>query len=136
MCFDGPVLSPATRRGAEERRANRRSRCAGHRDNPKKYEFSPSAVHVKAGRRIRLKITAIDRDHGFTISVVPESADAPIHPSLEFDPPQGNNGWKLKKSEETKIEFVAKTAGTYEFRCSVACGIHHGRMKGQLVVDP
>jgi len=102
----------------------------------KKYEFSPSAVHVKAGRRIQLKITAIDRDHGFTISVVPESADAPIHPSLEFDPPQGNNGWKLKKSEETKIEFVAKTAGTYEFRCSVACGIHHGRMKGQLVVDP
>jgi cytochrome c oxidase subunit II len=102
----------------------------------KKYEFSPSPVHVKAGMRIQLKIAAIDRDHGFKISVVPEGADAPIHPGLEFDPPQGNNGWKLKKSEETKIEFVAKTAGTYEFRCSVACGIHHGRMKGQLVVDP
>jgi len=102
----------------------------------KKYKFSPSAVHVKAGMRIQLKITAIDRDHGFKISVVPEGADAPIHPGLEFDPPQGNNGSKLKKSEETKIEFIAKTAGTYEFRCSVACGIHHGRMKGQLVVDP
>ena len=48
----------------------------------KKYEFSPSAVHVKAGMRIELKITAIDRDHGFTISVVPEEADAPIHPGL------------------------------------------------------
>jgi heme/copper-type cytochrome/quinol oxidase subunit 2 len=102
----------------------------------KKYEFSPSAVHVKAGRRIQLKITAIDRDHGFTISILPEGADAPIHTGLDFDPPQGNNGWKLKKSEETRIEFVAKTAGTFEFRCSVACGIHHGRMKGQLVVDP
>jgi heme/copper-type cytochrome/quinol oxidase subunit 2 len=102
----------------------------------KKYEFSPSPVHVKAGMRIQLKITAIDRDHGFKMAVVPEGADAPIYPGLDFDPPQGNNGWKLKKSEETKIEFVAKTAGTYEFRCSVACGIHHGRMKGQLVVDP
>ena len=101
----------------------------------KKYEFSPSPVHVKAGIRIQLKITAIDRDHGFKISVVPEGAEAPI-PGLEFDPPQGNNGWKLKKSEETKIEFVAKTDGRYEFRCSVACGIHHGRMEGQLVVDP
>jgi len=101
----------------------------------KKYEFSPSPVHVKAGMRIQLKITAIDRDHGFKISVVPEGAEAPI-PGLEFDPPQGNNGWKLKKSEETKIEFVAKTDGRYEFRCSEACGIHHGRMEGQLVVDP
>jgi len=102
----------------------------------KKYEFSPSPVHVKPGKRIQLKITAIDRDHGFKISVVPEGADAPIHPGLEFEPPQGNNGWKLKKGKETMIEFFAKTPGTYEFSCSVACGIHHGRMKGQLVVDP
>ena len=102
----------------------------------KKYEFWPSPVHVKAGIRIQLKIMAIDRDHGFKISVVPDGADVPIHPGLEFNPPQQNNGWKLKKGEETEIEFVAKTPGTYEFRCSVACGIHHGRMKGQLVVDP
>jgi len=54
----------------------------------------------------------------------------------EFNPPQQNNGWRLKKGEETGIEFVAKTPGTYEFRCSLDCGIHHGRMRGQLVVDP
>jgi hypothetical protein len=29
----------------------------------------------------------------------------------------------------------AKTPGTYEFQCSVDCGIHHGSMKGQLIVD-
>jgi len=102
----------------------------------KKYEFLPSPVHVKAGMRTQLKITAIDRDHGFKISIVPEDAEAPIHPGLEFNPLQRNNGWKLKKGEETKIEFVANTPGTYEFRCSVDCGIHHGRMKGQIVVDP
>ena len=102
----------------------------------KKYAFSPSPLHVNAGMRIQLKITAIDRDHGFKIAIVPEDADAPIHPGLEFSRPQQNNGWKLKKGEETKIEFVARTPGTYEFRCSVDCGIHHGRMKGQLIVDP
>jgi hypothetical protein len=46
-------------------------------------EFSPSPVHVKAGMT-QLKITAIDQD-GFKISVVPEGADALIHPGLEFD---------------------------------------------------
>jgi cytochrome c oxidase subunit 2 len=104
----------------------------------KKYEFSPSTVHVKAGSKVQLKITAIDRDHGFTTAVVPGGTDSSARPGIEFTftSPQGSAGWKLKKSRETTIEFVAKTPGTYEFRCSVACGIHHGRMKGQLIVDP
>ena len=102
----------------------------------KKYEFSPSRVHVKAGAKIQLKVTAIDRDHGFKTAVVPDGADSSAHPGLEFTAPQSNDGWKLKKGRETTIEFFAKTPGTYEFGCSVACGIHHGRMKGQLVVDP
>jgi cytochrome c oxidase subunit 2 len=101
----------------------------------KKYEFSPSQVHVKTGMKVQLKITAIDRDHGFKIAVVGDGADSSSSPGLEFTPSQGPDGWKLKKGEGTTIEFVAKTAGTYEFQCSVACGIHHGRMKGQLVVD-
>jgi heme/copper-type cytochrome/quinol oxidase subunit 2 len=101
----------------------------------KKYEFSPSRVHVKSGIKVQLKITALDRDHGFKIPVLPDGADSSAHAGLEFVSPQGNDGWKLKKGQETTIEFVAKTAGTYEFTCSVACGIHHGRMKGQLIVD-
>ena len=102
----------------------------------KKYEYSPSPVHVKRGAKVQLKITAVDRDHGFKIAVVPEGVDSSTSPGLEFTPPQGNGGWKLKKGGETTIEFVAKSPGTYEFKCSVACGIHHERMKGQLVVDP
>ena len=101
----------------------------------RKYEFSPSTVHVKAGTKVQLTITAIDRDHGFKTAVVPEGADSSAGPGLEFTSPQGNDGWKLKKGQDTTIEFVART-GTYEFRCSVDCGIHHGRMQGQLVVDP
>jgi cytochrome c oxidase subunit 2 len=102
----------------------------------KKYEFSPSCVHVKAGTKVQLKITAIDHDHGFKIAIVSDDVASSDHPGLEFTSPEGNDGWKLKKGRETTIEFSAKTPGTYAFRCSVACGIHHGRMRGQLVVDP
>ena len=102
----------------------------------RKYEFSPSRVHVKSGMKVQVKITALDRDHGFKIAVTGDGADSSALAGLEFTSSQGNDGWKLKKGKETTIEFVAKTAGTYEFQCSVACGIHHGRMKGELVVDP
>lgn len=102
----------------------------------KKYEFSPSSLHVKAGMKVRLKITAMDREHGFKTAVIPAGADSSVSPGLESASPQGSDGWRLKKGKETTIEFLAKTPGTYEFRCSLACGIHHGRMKGQLVVDP
>jgi cytochrome c oxidase subunit 2 len=102
----------------------------------KKYEYSPSPVHVKQGTRVQLKIPAIDRDHGFTIATVPDGADSTGPVGLEFTSPQHGDTWKLRKERETTIELVAKAAGTYEFRCSVSCGFGHGRMKGQLVVDP
>jgi heme/copper-type cytochrome/quinol oxidase subunit 2 len=102
----------------------------------KKYEFSPSPVHVKQGTKVELKITAIDRDHGFTIVNVPDRADAKGLAGLEPPSPQPRGGWKLRKGRETTIEFVAKATGTYEFRCAVSCGLGHGRMKGQLIVDP
>ena len=102
----------------------------------KKYEFSPSSIHVICGVKVQLKITAIDRDHGFKTAVVPDGNDSSAGPGIEFTSPQGNDDWRLKKGAETTIEFVTKAPGIYEFTCSVACGIHHGRMKGQIVVDP
>ena len=36
--------------------------------NAKKYEYSLSPVHVKAGTKVQLKITALDHDHGFKMS--------------------------------------------------------------------
>jgi cytochrome c oxidase subunit 2 len=102
----------------------------------KKYEFSPSRVHVKAGTKVQLKVTAIDADHGFKSAIVPDGADSSAGQGLEFAPLQHTEGWRLKKGEATTIGFLAEAPGTYEFRCSVVCGIHHGRMKGQIVVDP
>src|ERR1700732_3592479 len=42
----------------------------------KKYQYLPGPIHVKRGARIELKITAIDHDHGFSISEVPDGADS------------------------------------------------------------
>ena len=100
----------------------------------RKYEFSPSPVHVKLGMKIELKITALDRDHGFTIVRDPVGEDTSPHPGLVFRSP--SDGWKLTRGKETIIELVARVPGTYEFNCSLVCGLHHGRMKGRLVVDP
>ena len=102
----------------------------------KKYEYSPSPVHVQQGTKVQLKITAIDRDHGFRIAAVPDGADPTGPAGLKFTSPQHVDSWNLRKGRQTTIEFLPNTAGTYEIRCSVSCGFGHGRMKGQLVVDP
>ncbi len=82
----------------------------------KKYEFSPSVITVKKGEKVRLIITATDRDHGFKLDAF------------------GINQ-VLKKGDPATIEFTADKAGTFEFKCSVFCGMGHGKMKGKLVVE-
>jgi cytochrome c oxidase subunit 2 len=82
----------------------------------KKYEFSPDPIHVKKGEKVRLVITFTDRDHGIELDA--------------FHVKQ-----KLKKGEPTPVEFVADQAGTFTFKCSVACGLGHRGMKGTLVVE-
>lgn len=102
----------------------------------RKYEFSPSQVHVKVGMKVQLKITATDRDHGFEIHHDPVGDGSSPQPSLVFTSPAGGDAWRLNKGKERTIEFVARVPGTYNFNCSVVCGLHHGRMKGQLIVEP
>ena len=82
----------------------------------KKYEFSPNPIRVKKGERVRLIITATDRDHGIKIEA--------------FGVEQ-----KLKKGVPTTVEFTADKAGTFPFKCSVHCGFGHSGMKGTLIVE-
>ena len=82
----------------------------------KNYDFDPGVITVKKGEKIRLIITATDRDHGIKLKA--------------FDIDQ-----VLKKDDPTIIEFMASKAGTFEFKCSVYCGRGHGKMKGKLVVE-
>jgi cytochrome c oxidase subunit II len=82
----------------------------------KRYQFDPNVITVKKGENVKLVITALDRDHGFKLEAF-------------------NVNQKLKKGDPATIEFTADKAGTFPFQCSEFCGIHHGRMKGKLVVE-
>lgn len=128
LCVSMFLFSPSTRKQEQNVQVVQMT--------AKKYEYSPSPVHVHQGTKVQLKITAIDRDHGFRIATVPDGADPTGPEGLKFTSPQHVDSWNLRKGRETTIEFVTNTAGTYEIRCSVSCGFGHGRMKGQLVVDP
>ena len=101
--------------------------------NAKKYEYVPSPVRVKAGTKVQLKITAVEHDHGFKITTVPDGSDPSGKPGLVFDSPQ--DCWLLKKGETTTIGFLAQTPGTYPFRCCHSCGLGHRGMKSEIVVD-
>jgi cytochrome c oxidase subunit II len=81
----------------------------------KRFEFNPNVITVNQGDHVKLIITALDRDHGFKLEAF------------------GINQ-KLKKGDPATIEFTADKAGTFPFQCSDFCGIHHGRMKGKLIV--
>jgi len=99
----------------------------------KKYEFVGSPVHVKAGTKVQLKITASDHDHGFKIYATPDGVDSNGPAGLVFASRQ--ECWELKKGETATIEFLAQTPGTYTFKCCHTCGLGHKGMKGQVVVD-
>jgi heme/copper-type cytochrome/quinol oxidase subunit 2 len=99
----------------------------------KKYEYSAAPIHVKTGTKVQLKITAVDHDHGFKISPVPDDAMPNGTGGLIFTSAQ--DCWQLKKGEMTMIEFLAQTPGTYTFKCCHTCGLGHKGMKGQIIVE-
>lgn len=81
-----------------------------------KYDFKPDTITVKKGDRVKLVITAIDRDHGFKID------------GLHINQ-------KLPKGQAVTVEFTADQAGTFLFECSQFCGLGHRKMKGKLEVQ-
>jgi heme/copper-type cytochrome/quinol oxidase subunit 2 len=99
----------------------------------KKYEYVPSPVHVKAGTKVQLKITAVDHDHGFSIATFPNGTQSTGKPGLVLASPQ--DCWQIKKGETTTIELFAQTPGIYEFHCCHLCGMGHKGMKSEIVVD-
>jgi len=100
----------------------------------KKYEFRPSPVRVKLGAKVQLRITALDRTHGFKINLNPDGSDHKGNPGLIFG--SNEDCYKLEKGIPTVVQFVARTPGTYSFHCCNRCGLGHGGMKGQLIVEP
>jgi cytochrome c oxidase subunit II len=82
----------------------------------RKYEFSPTVIKAKRGDRIKLVITALDRDHGFKLE------------AFHIDQ-------KLPKGDAVTVEFTTDRAGTFPFECSHFCGLGHKQMKGHLTVE-
>lgn len=82
----------------------------------KRFEFDPNLIAVKKGERVRLIITALDRNHGFKLEAF------------------GINQ-KLKKGDPATIEFRADKVGAFPFQCSEFCGLGHRKMKGKVVVE-
>ena len=98
----------------------------------KKYEFAPSEIHVKVGERMRLKVHSLDETHGVKLNLYPEGADKSVV-GLQFDHPEDNG--KVEKGVDQVLEFVATRPGTYEIKCAKVCGMHHGKMKGELIAE-
>lgn len=100
----------------------------------KNFEFEPSVIRVKVGGKIQLKLTSVDRTHGIHIDPFPEGRQPNTPPGLSFT--YGDYCLKLKKDLTETLEFTAQAPGTYAFSCCKKCGTGHGRMKGQIIVEP
>jgi len=83
-----------------------------------RYGFAPDPLVVKAGERIRLKMTSLDVAHGAAIPAIGFSTVVPADGTAE-------------------AEFDAPfQPGEYSIYCTVYCGPGHGDMKGTLLVLP
>ena len=100
----------------------------------KNFEFEPSVIRVKAGDKIQLKLTSVDRTHGIRINPFPEGGQPNTPPGLSFT--YGDDCLKLQKDVTATLEFTAQAPGTYAFSCCKKCGKWHSRMKGQIIVEP
>ena len=98
------------------------------------YEFMPSSVHVRVGDTVQLMIAATDKEHGVRIKPVPQGSPAGTDPGIDIT--SQTDCVKFKKNETGSVEFIARTAGAYEFECCKLCGFGHGKMKGEIIVDP
>jgi cytochrome c oxidase subunit 2 len=81
-----------------------------------KYNFAPNVIKVKQGDRVKLVITAQDREHGFKLA------------AFHIDR-------RLPRGEAVTVEFTADRSGTFPFQCSVFCRLGHKKMTGQLIVE-
>ncbi len=80
-----------------------------------KFDYLPDEVTVKKGKPVVLKLSTLDRLHGF---------DAPtlgLHTQIQPGPP-------------TILRFTPEKAGVFPLHCDVFCGDGHEDMAGRIIV--
>jgi len=80
------------------------------------FYFNPKEIRVKAGEKVRIVLTAVDMMHDFNIDEL------------------GVKSKTIKAGETDTIEFVASTAGEYEYYCSVGQHRKMGQV-GKLIIE-
>src|ERR1700688_2490197 len=85
----------------------------------KKYEYSPSPIRAKVGAPVQLRFTSLDKTHGFKINLYPDGADPKGEPGLVFSSKE--DCFKLEKGTPRGGQFIARSSGTYSFRCCNRC---------------
>jgi cytochrome c oxidase subunit 2 len=83
----------------------------------KRYEFSPSEITLKQGKKVELVFISSDVPHGISL------ADLGI--SLDFS-----------KTHPTRVTITPAKSGIFEGECSRYCGSGHNRMKLTVHVTP
>jgi cytochrome c oxidase subunit 2 len=83
----------------------------------KKFDFTPSEIHLKKGEHVVLELTSADRKHGFK---VPELG-------IRVDVQPGST---------TRVDVTPQKVGKFAFACDIFCGDGHEDMTGTLIVDP
>jgi cytochrome c oxidase subunit II len=83
----------------------------------KKFNFTPSEIHIKKGEHVVLELTSADRKHGFK---VPELG-------IRVD---------VQPGTATRVDVTPQKVGKFAFACDIFCGDGHEDMNGTLIVDP
>jgi cytochrome c oxidase subunit 2 len=81
----------------------------------KKFEFTPNEITLKKGQPVILRVTSIDRVHGF------------MSKPLKFDT-------DIAVGKTTNVAVTPDTAGDFTVICDHYCGTGHGGMKMKISV--
>jgi heme/copper-type cytochrome/quinol oxidase subunit 2 len=80
------------------------------------YQISPAPFEVNVGDSVTLNLTSTDVIHGFQMERYTESIT-------------------VRKGDTTSVSFVANTAGSFTFFCTIFCGTGHEGMDGRFTVN-
>jgi cytochrome c oxidase subunit 2 len=81
----------------------------------KKFEFTPSAITIKKGEPVILRLTSADRVHGFMSKPLKIDTD-------------------IASGKTTDVTVTPDTAGDFTVICDHYCGTGHGNMKMKVSV--